>query len=217
MKLRRLLFFVSLMLGGAGYIARNLKKQKRIRWWRVLWGVFLGVFLIVGFSVSQVFGKAESHFMERIDGCAVIFGAAVWKNDQPSWALSDRIQAGVELYERDQVNCLVLSGGDSTFGDHEVDVMARIAQENGISNRDIIKDYEGDNTLATINNLPRNISEFVFVSNDFHLARIGLMAGRKDIQDYHLHAAPYQKGRYQRNDEYFLREMAGYLLIMFGL
>lgn len=217
MKFKKSWLYVTAILGGIGYVAQNLQKRRQMRWWRIFVGVLIGVIMIVSYAIGQVFVKADSYFTQKIEGCAVVFGAAVWRNDQPSWALSDRVQASIDLYEAGQVNCLVLSGGASTYGDHEVDVMRRLAQEAGIASSRLYLDYNGFNTLATISNLPRNQSTFVFVSNDFHLARIGLIAQKKGIENFALHAAPYQKGRYVKNDEYFLREIAGYLLIFFGL
>lgn len=217
MKFKRVIFYLSIILGGIGFVSRGLKKQPRLRWCRIIIGVVLGLAFIGGLAISQVLGKADSYFFQEIDGCAVVFGAAVWRDSQPSWALSDRVQAGIELYEKDQVACLIMSGGASRFGDHETDVMTRLALEAGVPAADISQDYYGNNTLATMNNLPTDIDSFVFVSNDFHLARIGLMAQKKGVKDFYLHAAPYEQGRYLKNDEYFLREIGGYLLILFGL
>lgn len=217
MKFKKSLFYATAVLGGIGFVAQNLQKRRKMRWCRIFVGVLIGLIMILSYAIGQVFVKADSYFGQQIDGCAVVFGAAVWRNDQPSWALADRVQASIDLYQKGQVNCLVLSGGASTYGDHEVDVMRRLVREAGIPNTRLYLDYNGSNTLATITNLPRKESDFVFVSNDFHLARIGLIAQKKGVEGFALHAAPYQKGRYVKNDEYFLREIAGYLLIFFGL
>ncbi len=219
MKFRRLWFYISLLIGGLAFVAKRMEKKPRfkLRWWRVLWGVFLVSVLLIGWSVGQVFTKADSRFTTQIEGCGVVFGAAVWRGSQPSWALDDRVQSGIELYKNGQVKCLIFSGGESTYGDHEADVMRQIALQNGVPDEDIALDYNGINTLATVLNLPADQDQFVFVSNDFHLARIGLMAWKEKVGEYHLHAADYQQGRYLKNDQYFLREMVGYLLILFGL
>jgi len=218
MKKRRLWFYLTVLLGGASFVARKMEKKKRISWVRIFIGVVIAAMLIVGYGVGQVFSKADSFVIQETNGCAVVFGAAVWRDSQPSWALSDRIEAAIELYNNRIVNCFVLSGGPSTFGEHEVDVMQKVIVESGIAKTAIKSlDYNGINTLATISNLSPKDAPYVLISNDFHMARIGLIAKRKGLTNFRLHAAPYQKGRYIKNDEYFLREMAGYLLIFFGL
>ena len=167
-------------------------------------------------SMIYVRSHYDDTFTGKTDGCAVVFGAAVWKGDQPSNALNDRTQAAIELYKRGQVQCLVFSGGASKFGSHEGLVMGKLAQEAGVPESVVDYDLEGYNTLATILNLPKN-KAYVLVSNDFHLARIGLMAKRSGLQEYYLHAAPYEYGPYNKNFTYYWREVAGTLVTWFGL
>jgi len=191
-------------------------QKNRFSLWRIVLGV-LGLSALILLS-AMIYVKAyyDATFEASINGCAVVFGAAVWKGNQPSNALSDRTQAAIDLYQNKQVACLVLSGGASRYGAHEVIVMQRLAREAGIPNRDMYLDYEGNNTLATLYNLPDEDS-FVMVSNDFHLARIKLMAKRLAVPNFYVHAAPYEYGRYNKDQQYYLREVAGTLVTWFGL
>ena len=217
MKFRKWWLYGSLALGGVGFVAKNLQKKPKLRWHRILVGVIISIILMGGYSFNQVTSKANSTLLTNVDSCGVVFGAAVWRDSQPSWALDDRIQAAIKLYQTGRINCLILSGGKSKFGEHEVDVMQNITQKFNIPVTNITLDYNGENTLATIANLPPDQNQFVFISNDFHLARIDLIARKKGLKNFYLHAAPYQKGRYTKNNQYFLREIAGYLLLRWGL
>lgn len=205
-------------LAGAAWVCQRFeqKQQRRFSFKRVLlWAVTVVALAVV---VSAVYVKShytEQYTGEELKGCVVVFGAAVWRDDIPSQALDDRMQSGIELYKRG-INCLVLSGGESTYGAHEVDVMRRLAREAGVPNRHLVLDYHGDNTLATMLNLDPAVTH-VLVSNDFHLARIGLMAQRLDFTNYYLHAANYQVGTYHKRTKYFWREVFGSLLIWLGL
>lgn len=144
--------------------------------------------------------------------CAVVFGAAVWRDDVPSHALSDRINAAGQLYNNQKVSCLVLSGGASTYGAHEVDVMVKELKKLGIAEKAMEMDYEGITTQATVRNLnPKDGRSYVMVSQDFHLGRIGLLAGRYGVDEYYLHKADYQHGRFPKERYYFLRELGGVL------
>ena len=217
MKLKRGLLYLTVLAGGLGFVAKRLEKKPKLRWSRILLGVIIGVVLIFSYAFNQVTSKADHFLMTNIDGCGVVFGAAVWRDNRPSSALDDRMQAAIDLYQEEKINCLILSGGESKYGEHEVDVMQSLTQRAGIPNRQITLDYNGHNTLSTISNLNNSMQPLVFISNDFHLARIGLIATKKGFKNFKLHAAPYQTGRYTKNDEYFLREIAGYLLLWWGL
>ncbi len=148
--------------------------------------------------------------------CAVVFGAAVWKDNIPSHALYDRTMTGIGLYKDKVVSCLIFSGGPSTYGAHEVDVMKKLAQENAIDSEKIITDYNGLNTRATIKNLPKDTS-FVFVSNDFHLGRIALLAKQHNIEDFSLHRATYYRGRYFKEPQFFMHEVIGTIYYFFHI
>ena len=156
------------------------------------------------------------HTFEDQAECAVVFGAAVWRDDIPSHALYDRTMSGVELLKEGKVECLIFSGGPSKIGTHEVGVMRKLAVQNGVLVEDIRTDFKGLNTFTTLKNLPEDVESFVFVSNDFHLARIKLLAWKQGVEDVDFHAATYYNGRYREELYYFVREIAGVLFYAFG-
>lgn len=139
--------------------------------------------------------------------CVVIFGAAVWSNNQPSHALLDRTMAGITLYKADLTNhCLVLSGGASQSKLlHEVDIMRKIALNEDVPETALTLDYNGINTRATIQNLDPT-KTYTLVSNDFHLARIALFAHRANLITT-THASTYLHDRYIKEPQFFFREM----------
>lgn len=143
--------------------------------------------------------------------CGVVFGAAVWRDDRPSHALYDRVIAGVYLYEADQVKCLILSGGPSRYGAHEVDVMKKIVLQNDVLEQDLILDYEGVSTEKTLENIEDKNLSYVMISNDFHLARIRLLALKKGVKNVSVHASNYTYGRYTKEPWFILREVGGIL------
>lgn len=174
-------------------------------------------------------GVILAHYWSQADkpaDCAVVLGAAVWSGNRPSHALYDRTMSGIELYQNKEVNCIVFSGGQSAPNrTHEVDVMSAFAASAGVPNTQIVRDYNGVNTLATVTNLrklpqleklsPNN--SFIFISNDFHLARIALFAKRAKIDDFQLQYAKYNYGRYTKEPQFFAREVIAYLYYLFNL
>lgn len=157
-----------------------------------------------------------NHVNTQEQDCAVVFGAAVWPGGNPSHALADRTHAAIDIYEEGYVSCLIFSGADSAYGKHEVDVMLDIAYERKVELEDVELDYSGTNTKQTIQNLDDSRS-YVLVSNDFHLARINLLATKAGISDFKLHSSKYRLGRYTRESFFLMREIVAFWFYAFLL
>ena len=111
----------------------------------------------------------------------VVFGAKAQPDGAPSQVLLDRTMTAVALWRAGYAPRLIFSGGHN-----EPDVMARLAREGGVPASAIVLDRGGLNTAATMGFLRRLSAEgagggrprFLAVSNDFHNARIRLLAER---------------------------------------
>lgn len=204
------------------FTLNKTKKRKNFSFWRFLRNLFLfglitGILIIIISSIyirinyEQNFALQHSSGQAENKDCAVVFGAAVWRDDIPSHALFDRTMSGINLYRDKHVKCLIFSGGKSKYGSHEVDVMKKTALKFSIPESDIFLDYEGNSTIETVRNMRQNFAEksLVFVSNDFHLARIKLLANRLGIKNFAIHSAKYNKGRYFKDSYFFFREILG--------
>lgn len=182
----------------------------------ILLTIVILVTTVFALSAALVVRFYDATTVEKKD-CAVIFGAAVWKDNIPSHALFDRTKTAIALYKNNQVDCLVLSGGPSRYGEHEAEVMRQVAQEYyDVNADDLIIDTNGLSTLKTIQNLDKSKS-YIFVSNDFHLARIALMAHTNGIRDFALMQATYHEGRYTKEPQFFLHEVVGIIYYITGL
>ncbi len=185
---------------------------------RVLRVGVVSLVLLVLLTLMYIF-SFYSHTATKPADCIVVFGAAVWPGyygPVASHALADRTVSAASLYKQGLANCIVLSGADSIYGAHEVDIMTDILLKEGVPESAIELDREGANTLATIEHLDKSRS-YILVSNDFHLARIGLLAQREGLgrEGFTLHKAEYGAGsgldgsaaRYSREPFFILREM----------
>ena len=167
------------------------------------------------------------HQASRESDCAVVFGAAVWPGyygPVASDALRDRTLSAVELYKKGLTRCIILSGADSIYGAHEVDIMTDILLAQDVPLEVLELDRDGVNTAATIKHLDKSRS-YILISNDFHLARIGLLAQRaglqagphNDYQGFTLHSAEYQSGgRYIREYYFVFREAVAFWYYFFA-
>ncbi len=181
---------------------------------KIFGGVFFVAVLMSGATFLYIFSFYSEENSEQFD-CAVVFGAAVWPGGTASDALSDRMQTAVTVYNKGQVSCLILSGADSAYGKHEVDVMLDIAYEGGVELEDLELDYDGINTKKTIENLTTGRS-YLLISNDFHLARISLLAKQAGIEEFAVQRSQYQLGRYSNESFFIARELVAFWYYALG-
>ena len=163
--------------------------------------------ILFGGTILYIFSFYERNTLTQRHACAVVFGAAVWPGGEPSHALADRVHAAIDLYQQELVSCLVFSGAPSAYDKHEVDVMLDVAYERAVTLEDVELDYDGDNTRATIQNLAKDRS-YVLVSNDFHLARIDMLAHKAGLERFSVFSSPYRFGRYGKESQFVAREVA---------
>ncbi|QQR83225.1 YdcF family protein [Candidatus Peregrinibacteria bacterium] len=96
---------------------------------------------------------------------ALVLGAAVY-NARLSGVLQDRVDTGIELYERGLVDTLIMSGSAN-----EAESMVGYAIRRGVDGDHLIQDDDGFNTLASIQNVPTSIDSVIIVTQAFHLPR----------------------------------------------
>ena len=136
------------------------------------------VVAIINHRVNTRFGpKAHDTItaipVENPPRVAIVFGAGLWANNQPSPALYDRVVTAVELYRSKRVNKLLMSG-DNRFENHnEPAVMKQTAIDLGVPEKDIVLDYAGRHTFDTCYRAKEifNVQRAVLVTQEFHLNR----------------------------------------------
>lgn len=111
---------------------------------------------------------------------ALVFGAGIYFNGQPSAVLTDRVNTAIELYQKGLIDEMIMSGDNSDSSRNEVDHMVRMAEEAGIPKEAIIRDDHGIHTAESCYNTKNIIGkdEVIFISQDFHTTRL-LMTGEK--------------------------------------
>ena len=117
---------------------------------------------------------------------ALVLGARVYEDGSPSDALSDRIIAGVELYNAGLCDVLIFSGGPGYGEWTEPMVMRRIAIEMGVPESAIILDEQGFNTAASARNYAALQREHgwdsvIGVTHFYHTPRLKITLRREGI------------------------------------
>ncbi len=115
---------------------------------------------------------------ENAPRTALVFGAGIYLNGQPSAVLVDRVTTAVELYQKGLIDEMIMSGDNSDASRNEVDHMVELAVEAGVPEEAVLRDDKGVHTAEscwnTINVLGKD--EVIFVSQDFHAVRILMTA-----------------------------------------
>lgn len=105
---------------------------------------------------------------------AIVFGAGVWSNGEPSPVLYDRIVTAVDLYKAGRVNKLLLSGDNRFANYNEPGVMRETAMELGVPEADLIQDFAGRRSYDTCYRAVAifGVRRAIVVTQAFHLDRV---------------------------------------------
>jgi SanA protein len=135
---------------------------------------------------------------------AIILGAAVSLKGIPSPVLEDRVIAAINLYKQGKVSKILMSGGNPTIANNEVDPIRKILIAQGIPSEDIFLDHAGFDTYSSMYRakVVFNISSAIIVTQEFHLPRAVYTARSLGIDAYGFAA---DRGTYSFKN--YLREL----------
>ncbi len=103
---------------------------------------------------------------------AIVFGAGLWWNGEPTPVLRDRVSTAAELYHMGKVGWLLMSGSQSgTY--NEPQAMHDYATGLGVPEEAIVMDSAGDRTYDTCYRARSvyNIQNAILITQSFHLPR----------------------------------------------
>ena len=153
--------------------------------------------------------QGEKYILYSIDSIphaqvAIILGAAVSTKGIPSAVLEDRVITAINLYKQGKVSKILMSGGNPTVTNNEVDPIRKIMIAQGIPTEDIFLDHAGFDTYSTMYRAKVifNIQSAIIVTQEFHLPRAVYTARSLGINAYGF---PADRGQYSINN--YLREL----------
>ncbi len=112
--------------------------------------------------------------ISRIDPeCIMVLGASVNPDGTPSPMLEDRLETGVELYNRGVAPKLLLTGDDGQIEYNEVQAMKNYAVNAGVPEEDIFLDHAGFSTYDSVYRASYvfGVGSMVVVTQKYHLHR----------------------------------------------
>ncbi|MFN0026421.1 MAG: vancomycin high temperature exclusion protein [Acidimicrobiales bacterium] len=138
---------------------------------------------LVGLTVVALCQARVAHrSQERVVGVpelsaprpvALVLGAGLLPDGQPTPMLAERVDAAVALYRAGQVRHLLMSGDNSAAGYDEPTSMRRRALDAGVPAADITVDFAGFSTLDSCQRARRifTVGAAVVITQDFHAPR----------------------------------------------
>lgn len=182
-------------------------KLKRIV--KLLFSLFIvGIFSILAIQVrvinstrNQIMPIEEVANLEDVD-CVLILGAGIDNDNKPSLMLKERLDTGIDIYNTNVSDKIVMSG-DHTRNDHdEVNVMKNYVTSNSeIESSSIFMDHAGISTYDSIYRAKKifGIKKMIIVTQEYHLYRALYIANNLGIEAYGVNATKKiydgQKGR----------------------
>jgi vancomycin permeability regulator SanA len=137
------------------------------------------VVAVVLMPVGQIFCFGLTEYHTPVDA-AVVFGAQVLPNGQPSDALRARLDKAVALYDEGRASVLIMSGGIDIGGTDEAEAMRDYAVSRGVDPNSILTDNGGATTEDTVTDTltichEEGYDRIAAVSSFYHLARIKML------------------------------------------
>ena len=202
--------------------------------WFVIYGLtlkayfysFLAVlftsFLLILFTLIYSFWIIEyDHSTENQQyDYGIILGAAVWSGNIPSPIFIGRIDKGAQLYQQKAIKNLQLTGGNAPGELSEAKTAFNYLKEKyNLDSNYILIEEETSTTNEQIRYIKNNFvqeeyeSNFIFISDEFHLMRI------KEMADFYGLKAKVVSSEYKLNFKqslyYRLRDSIGLILFWF--
>ena len=157
---------------------------KEYKWIKIVCNT-VGIVLLIYFSAALIINFHYRNYKYSVDTLpdnaprtALVFGAGIYLNGQPSAVLVDRVNTAIELYQKGKIDEMIMSGDNSDFSRNEVDHMVSLALEAGVPAEAILRDDNGVHTAESCWNAVNVFGkkEVIFVSQDFHAVRIMMTA-----------------------------------------
>jgi len=156
---------------------------------KILLLIIASLMLVAGVLASRIYSFGNTRSEASADA-AIVLGAAVWSSGV-SPVFRERINHGIDLYQKGKVRKLIFTGGQGNPGEPTESSAARdYALQSGVPAQDILIEEKSHTTYENIQYAKQvadahGIKKVLIVSDPLHMKRAVLMA-----QDVGLRAEP---------------------------
>ncbi len=193
--------------------------HRRLRLWHFLGiGLPLSIVLVGGCLAWQIHTYSFKSYTSG--DIAIVLGAAVW-GDRPSPVFEERIRHAIQLYQHEQIEAIIFTGGKGLDDQlTEAEVARRYALDRGVADSDIACETDSRVTYQNLRGAQSIVEAqswetVLIISDPLHMRRAMTMARDLGLPAY---PAPTPTSRYQSwrtKGRFLLREVffyASYLL-----
>lgn len=186
-----------------------------MRKWFILFVFLLSLLPAWNLLLPVLFASSTYNDIESLPASevAIVPGASVISNEKPSAILLERLETSINLYRKNKVRFLLLSGDGSSQYYNEVNVMMRYAIRHNVPRENLLLDTNGLRTLDTMTRAKDiyRIENAVIITQKLYLPRALLLAKSAGLKAVGF---PADMGRAHRSHESNLREhFARYLAL----
>ncbi|MGW7170050.1 SanA/YdcF family protein [Streptomyces sp. NPDC054884] len=124
---------------------------------------------------------------------AVVFGAGLMRNGEPSIFLANRLDAAAKLYRQGRVEVVLVTGDNGTEHYNEPQAMRHYLTHQGVPDGRIVSDYAGFDTWDSCVRAKKifGIDRAVLVSQGFHIRRAVALCQEAGIDSYGVSAVDH--------------------------
>ena len=169
--------------------------------WKFIRNLSIGI-LAAGFSIlvlprliTSLYSSTRIYTVASAPAgrVAIVFGAGLTRDGEPTLILKDRVKTAVQLYFSGKAQKLLMSG-DNRFADYnEPEAMRQYALGLGVPDDAIVLDYAGRRTYDTCYRarVIFGIDSALLVTQQFHLPRALFLCNALGIQAFGVDADNY--------------------------
>ncbi len=166
-----------------------LRYPLKKRWLALtLLGLISMFFVVIGYSALSIYLYGSNTSKVPADA-AIVLGAAAW-GDTPSPVFRERINHGINLYKRNDIQQLIFTGGQGESSEPaEAIVAKRYAIAQGVDAEDILTETQSRTTqqnlyYASLVTTAHQLKRILIISDPLHMKRAVLMARNLGIDAY---------------------------------
>jgi vancomycin permeability regulator SanA len=147
--------------------------------------IFCGWIFILPFSYLQVKAAIDTQFPQGENyQVAVVFGAGIRRNVEPSKVLRLRLETAKQMYLNNKIKKIVVTGDNSSDNYNEPAVMRNYLINNGVNSQDVIADFGGRRTIDSCYRLVNyfKLKKAYLITQSFHTGRANFLCQKFGIQ-----------------------------------
>lgn len=170
--------------------------------WKFIRNIFITLaavgllILIVPRIITIMYARTRTYTVDTapVERVAIVFGAGLTRDGQPTLILRDRVKTAVQLYLSGKVGKLLMSGDNRFFNYNEPEAMRQYALSLGVPDDAIVLDYAGRRTYDTCYRAKAifRLDSALLVTQQFHLPRALFLCNMLGVQAVGVDANNYR-------------------------